>query len=109
MRSSGAGGTGGAAWRGGGAAQPAASEAGRRGSMQWPRRCDAGSARAMGWRAATRRLSRPGAPALTRKSVPRAPRIAAGVFTRMASGDCFAILPETTASVPFFRDVSKAP
>ncbi len=32
-----------------------------------------------------------------------------GVRTRIASGDCFTILPEMTASVPFFSDASNWP
>jgi len=31
------------------------------------------------------------------------------VFTFMASGDCLASLPETTASVPFLSELSKEP
>src|SRR5437773_4404572 len=50
-----------------------------------------------------------GAPVRTRNSVPRTPSMAAGVRTFIASGDCFAILPETAASVPRLSDVSNAP
>ena len=32
-----------------------------------------------------------------------------GVRTLIASGDCLTILPETTASVPFFSEASKCP
>ena len=49
------------------------------------------------------------APARTRNSVPRTPRIAAGVRTFIASGDCLASLPETTASVPCLSELSNAP
>src|SRR5262249_14647595 len=48
-------------------------------------------------------------PVRTRNSVPRTPRIAAGVRTFIASGDCLASLPETTASVPCFSELSNAP
>src|SRR6185295_18443217 len=45
----------------------------------------------------------------TTNSVPRTPRIADGVRTVMASGDCFAIRPEMTESDPFCSAVSKRP
>src|SRR5262249_61796732 len=48
-------------------------------------------------------------PVRTRNSVPRTPSTAAGVFTFMASGEALASFPETTASVPFCNELSKAP
>src|SRR5438046_988021 len=51
----------------------------------------------------------PGWPVRTTNSVPRTPSMAAGVRTFIASGDCFAILPETAASVPRLSDDSNAP
>src|SRR3954465_12741967 len=42
-------------------------------------------------------------------SVPRTPMIELGVRTRIASGDCFTILPEMTASVPFLSEASNWP
>src|SRR6267143_4198923 len=45
----------------------------------------------------------------TRNSVPRTPSIEEGVFTFIASGDCMAIFPDTTDSVPLRREDSKAP
>src|SRR5467141_3772657 len=45
----------------------------------------------------------------TRNSVPRTPSIEEGVFTFIASGDCLAIFPDTTDSVPLRREDSKAP
>src|SRR5689334_9928542 len=50
-----------------------------------------------------------GSPVRTRNSVPRTPSTAAGVFTFIASGDCLASLPETTASVPARSELSKPP
>src|SRR5207245_7504156 len=50
-----------------------------------------------------------GSPVRTRNSVPRTPSTAAGVLTFIASGDCLASLPETTARVPFRSELSKLP
>ena len=47
--------------------------------------------------------------ALTTNSVPRTPRTASGVCTVIASGDCFARRPDTTASVPRCSEASKRP
>ena len=48
-------------------------------------------------------------PTSTTNSVPRTPRTDAGVRTFIASGDCLAILPETTASEPFESVASNRP
>ena len=50
-----------------------------------------------------------GAPARTRNSVPRTPRIAPGVRTFMASGDCRVSRPDTAESVPVRSELSKLP
>src|SRR4029077_14899804 len=50
-----------------------------------------------------------GSPVRTRNSVPRTPSTAAGVFTFIASGDCLARLPDTTARVPLRSELSKLP
>ena len=47
--------------------------------------------------------------ARTTNSVPRTPMMELGVCTRIASGDCLTILPETTASVPFLSEASNWP
>lgn len=49
------------------------------------------------------------AAASTTNSVPRTPMIVAGARTFIASWACFAISPETTASLPRFSEVSKLP
>src|SRR5207248_10445770 len=50
-----------------------------------------------------------GSSTCTTNSVPRTPMIAVGVCTRIASGDCLTILPETTASVPLESVLSNSP
>ena len=64
------------------------------------RRAPAGAPSAIGAIAATAAGSCQSS-TLTTNSVPRTPSTEAGVRTFIASGDCFAILPETTASEPF--------
>ena len=51
----------------------------------------------------------PGSATLTKNSVPRTPMMLVGVRTRIASGDCLTMRPETTPSVPRFRLASKRP
>ena len=46
---------------------------------------------------------------LTTNSVPRTPRIAVGVRSVIASGDCFAMRPEMTESDPLRSDASNWP
>ena len=90
--------TGGGGMRGNVAA-PANESRERRGCSTW---------RAVG--TSSRKIGRiVSAPRSHVSEVPRAPRIAAGVFTRIASGDCLAIFPDTTDSVPWRSDVSNAP
>ena len=55
------------------------------------------------------RAARAHSSTLTMNSVPRTPRIAAGVRTVTASGDRLAMRPETTASVPLLSTASKRP
>src|SRR5712691_3926650 len=55
------------------------------------------------------RAQLPGSVTFTTNSVPRTPMIDDGVRTLIASGDCLTILPEMTASVPFFSEASKCP
>ena len=57
---------------------------------------------------AARRYGEPSL-ARTTSSVPRTPRIAAGVLMRIASGACLAMRPETTASVPLLSIASSEP
>jgi CHASE2 domain-containing protein len=54
-------------------------------------------------------VSEANAPTLTTNSVPRTPSTADGVCSFIALGDCFAIRPDTTASVPLRNDGSKRP
>ena len=56
-----------------------------------------------------RRAAQYFSPVRTTNSVPRTPRIAAGVLTFIASGVCLAILPETTERVPRLSELSNAP
>src|SRR3954471_16956621 len=46
---------------------------------------------------------------LTTNSVPRTPMMLDGVRMRIDSGDCFTILPETTASEPLLSEASNSP